>query len=118
MKVDLNDNDISWVNEGKRITVIGDYIDAAYDKKLGNVTALNANAIYLFDKEGNLFSINHFSFKQPGARIYSLANESASTEKSVRIIIAHEPPFKGERFWQHEISLENGVVSEPIKKWR
>jgi len=55
MRVYLNDDDISWVCDGKKTKVIGDYIDAAYDKKLDGVTALNASSISFFDKEGGAF---------------------------------------------------------------
>ncbi|WP_323945806.1 hypothetical protein [Aeromonas caviae] len=118
MRVELNENDISWVYDGKEIKVIGDYVDAAYDKKLDGVTALNASGISLFDKEGDLLFITRFSFKEPGSCIYCLANQSASAEKTVRVVLAHEPPFKGERFWQHDINIENGTISEPLAKWR
>lgn len=118
MRVYLNDDDISWVYDGKEIKVIGDYVDAAYDKKLDGVAALNASGISFFDKEGDLLFITHFSFKEPGSCIYCLANQSASAEKTVRVVLAHEPSFKGERFWQHDINIENGTISEPLAKWR
>lgn len=98
--------------------MIGDYIDAAYDKKLDGVTALNTSGISFFDKEGSLLFITHFSFKEPGGCVYFLASQSVSAEKTVRVILAHEPPFKGERFWQHDINLESGTIAEPLAKWR
>ncbi|WP_429220076.1 hypothetical protein [Aeromonas veronii] len=118
MRIDLNEDDISWVCDGEKITVLGDCIDAVYDNKLDRVTALEFSSVSFFDKKGTLLFIVDFIFNAPGASIYCLANESVYEAKIVRVVIAHEPPFKGERFWQHDINLENGSVSEPITKWR
>lgn len=118
MRIDLNEDDISWIFDGEKITVSGDYIDAVYDNKLDRVTALEFSSVSFFDKKGTLLFIVDFIFNTPGTSIYCLANESVYEAKIVRVVIAHEPPFKGERFWQHDINLENGSVSEPITKWR
>lgn len=57
MRFDLNEDDISWVCDGEKITVSGDYIDAVYDNKLDRVTALEFSSVSFFIKKELCFSL-------------------------------------------------------------
>ncbi|WP_421243039.1 hypothetical protein [Aeromonas enteropelogenes] len=118
MDIELNDDNIFWVLDNKKITVLGDFIDALYDKRLGSVVALSMDSIHFFSKDGVLITIKQFILRDPSYHMYCLANELSNIGAVIRVVIAHEPPFRGERFWQHDINFENGIISEPIAQWR
>ncbi|MDO2950022.1 hypothetical protein [Aeromonas simiae] len=116
MRVELNDDNISWMASANKVVIPGDFIDAIYDKKLNEIIALDMGGVYLFSERGLL--VRSLSLKSSGYQVYCLASEGSNTDSVIRVVIAHEPPFRGERFWQHDVNIENGMISDPITQWR
>ncbi|WP_096086541.1 hypothetical protein [Agaribacterium haliotis] len=62
--------------------------------------------------------ISQFPCNEADKQNFYLLEKSRARDLGVRIIMAHTPELKCERFWQHDIDLENMKISEPKAKWR
>jgi hypothetical protein len=59
-----------------------------------------------------------FEYTLPeGCDCYTLT-PSIVGDLGVTMVVAHQPPHRGETCWQHEIDIENREVGGPVAKWR
>ncbi len=56
-----------------------------------------------------------FEYTLPdGSDLYTLV-PSIVTELSVAMVLAHDPPHRGEALWQHEIDIERKEIGGPSR---
>jgi len=80
------------------------------------IAASDDGLIRLIALDGSI--ISEFSYdNSDSCRFYVLTN-SVITDLGVTMVMAHDPEYKGERFWQHGIDIEAMKVGGPLDKWR
>ncbi|OZG73565.1 hypothetical protein BTA51_11215 [Hahella sp. CCB-MM4] len=109
---------LRWQYLGEKVSVrFPGRVEAEYSESKDIVVTVSTDGlIRLLRADGSLLSV--FSYgNSEGCKFYVLT-KSALTGLGVTIVMAHDPEHKGERFWQHEINVEDRTVSGPIDKWR
>ena len=80
------------------------------------VCASDDGLIRLIMPDGSI--VSEFPYdNSDNCRFYVLTNSSI-TDLGVTMVMAHDPEYKGERFWQHGIDIEAMKISGPLDKWR
>ncbi|MFC4406231.1 hypothetical protein [Haloarchaeobius iranensis] len=122
MYVDTSDDDgattLTWENECESVSVtLPGVVHASYSAKNSVVvTASAAGTVRILEPDGT--ERDPFESTLPEAcAIYTLA-PSIVGELRVTMVVAHDPPYRGETLWQHEIHVERGDVGGPVAKWR
>ncbi|SMF14091.1 hypothetical protein SAMN02745866_00906 [Alteromonadaceae bacterium Bs31] len=108
----------SWDFNGKKIKYkLGGRANAEYSESNDLiVVAATDETVRILSSDSSL--IIEFPCNESDKRRFYLLEKSSACELGVRIIMAHTPEYKGERFWQHDIDIENKSISEPKAKWR
>lgn len=109
---------IRWPYLGEKISLkFPGRVEAEFSETKDLIIAAGDDGlIRLIKPDGNIMS--EFSYdNSDSCRFYVLTN-SAITDLGVTMVMAHDPEYKGERFWQHSIDIEAMKIGGPLDKWR
>ena len=109
---------LTWRNDGENVSItLPSPADAAYSDPADVIVAADGDGtIQVLEADGT--RRDRFEYTIPdGCDRYVLVS-SIATELGVTMVLAHEPPHRGETLWQHEIDLERRTVGDPVAKWR
>ena len=118
VRVGKNTTTVAWVSSGERVSKkFPGRVSAEYSEARNVVVIAGGDGvIHLLDVDGGV--LDSFSYNLPeNCKFYILA-KSIVSDLGVVMVVAHDPEFKGERFWQHEIDLEGRAVGGPENRWR
>lgn len=109
---------LQWQYMGENISIkLPSRVEAEFsDKKDLVVTAGADGTIRLIKADGSI--VSEFSFDNSDNCRFYVLNKSNITDLGVTIVMAHDPEYQGERFWQHAIDIESRKVGGPLDKWR
>lgn len=109
---------LKWKEESEAISInLPGRVDAAYSESRELViTAGTDGHIRAFSLNGD--KTHDFVFNNSDSVKFYAIGISTASKLGVTIVMAHNPEYRNERFWQHEINLDTGEISEPIAKWR
>ena len=109
---------LKWQHLGEKKSIrFSGRVEAEYSESKEMIVAAGTDGvIHLIRLDGTV--VSEFSFDNSGSCNFYVLTKSALTDLGVAIVMAHDPEYKGERFWQHEIDYEERKVSGPISKWR
>ncbi|ELZ08396.1 hypothetical protein C479_13693 [Halovivax asiaticus JCM 14624] len=109
---------LTWEYEGESVSVtLPGLVHAEYSAaKDVVVTASVEGTIRVLGAAGS--GRDTFEYTTPdGVDLYTLVS-SIVGDLDVTMVLAHDPPHRGESLWQHEIDLDRREVGGPVAKWR
>ncbi|SER42962.1 hypothetical protein [Natrinema salaciae] len=109
---------LTWECVGESVSVtLSGLVHAEYaEEEDVVVTASVEGTIRMLASDGT--ERDAFEYTLPdGIDLYTLV-PSIVTELGVTMVLAHDPPHRGEVLWQHEIDIERKEVGGPVAKWR
>ena len=109
---------LKWQYLGENISIrFPSRVEAEYSDSKELIVAAGADGIvHLIKLDGSL--VSEFSFENTGNCKLYILTKSPLSDLGITMVMAHDPEYKNERFWQHEINVNTKQVSGPIRKWR
>lgn len=109
---------LKWLHIGEKKSIrLTGRVEAAYSESKGLIVAVGADGvIHIITPDGTI--VSEFSFDISERCKFYVVTKSTLTELGVVIVMAHDPEYKGERFWQHGIDINSRQISGPLSKWR
>ncbi|AFO57632.1 hypothetical protein [Natrinema sp. J7-2] len=122
--MDIEDSDddesttLAWEHEGESVSVtLPGTVHAEYAEGQDVVVTASAEGtIRVLEGDGTERDGFEYSLHD-GCDLYVLVS-SIVTDFGVTMVVGHEPPHRGETFWQHEIDFQRRAVGGPVAKWR
>ncbi|ELY81028.1 hypothetical protein [Natrinema gari] len=109
---------LAWEHEGESVSVtLPGTVHAEYaEARDVVVTASAEGTIRVLAGDGTEWDA--FEYSLPDGCTPYVVVSSVVTDLGVTMVVAHDPPHRGEALWQHEIDLQRRVVGGPVAKWR
>ena len=109
---------MKWQHLGEKKSIrFSGRVEAEYSESKELIVAAGTDGvIHLIKPDGTV--VSEFSFDVSESCNFYVLTKSTLTDLGVAIVMAHDPEYKGERFWQHGIEIQSQQISGPLSKWR